>query len=119
MPDTSVAPLNEIIRKRYKTGVWLSWLSLLALPVGLLAIGGGPCAGPRNAFGSAILFTAGLFGSGGGLTGIVKIVRGNMSMQTRRWVAGAVSIIAASLATFIGVVYLFIGYMSLQAFTTY
>jgi hypothetical protein len=40
-------------------------------------------------------------------------------MQTRRWVAGAVSIIAASLATFIGVVYLFIGYMSLQAFTAY
>src|ERR1700679_705665 len=118
MPDTSVAPLNEIIRKRYKTGMWLSWLSLLALPVGLSLLVA-DCAGPRNALESAILFLAGLFGSGGGLTGIVKIVRGNMSMQTRRWVAGAVSIIAASLATFIGVVYLFIGYMSLQAFTTY
>jgi hypothetical protein len=30
---------------QFKSGLWLCWLSLLALPVGLLAIGGGPCGG--------------------------------------------------------------------------
>src|SRR5215469_8373472 len=38
----------------FKIGATLCWLSSVTLPLGLLAIGGGPCAGPRNATGSAI-----------------------------------------------------------------
>src|SRR4029077_12931807 len=38
-----------------KSGIALCWASLLGLPIGLLAIGGGPCAGPRNLAGSLIL----------------------------------------------------------------
>src|SRR5580704_12861084 len=44
---------------RLKKGIVLCWLSLLTLPVGLLAIGG-PCTGPRNITGSLIILLAGL-----------------------------------------------------------
>ena len=39
---------NSSKDSQYGIGVGLVGLSLLTLPIGLLAIGGGPCAGPRN-----------------------------------------------------------------------
>jgi hypothetical protein len=59
--------------RKFKTGLRVCWLSVLALPVGLLAIGGGPCAGPRNALGWAILLTVGAVGIAGGTFGIITI----------------------------------------------
>jgi hypothetical protein len=50
---------SDRVDNRFKTGVGLCWLSLLTLPIGLLAIGGGPCAGPRNVAGCLILLVAG------------------------------------------------------------
>jgi hypothetical protein len=47
------------VRNQIGSGITLCWLALLTLPIGLLAIGGGPCAGPRNIVGSLILLVAG------------------------------------------------------------
>ena len=102
-----------------KTGLWLCWLPFFALPVGLLAIGGGPCAEPRNADGSTILLVVGLVGVGGGLFGIAKIFRGIRDAKNWLRAVGALSAIVAGFACLAGTAYLFIGYQSLQVFLRY
>ena len=109
----------QIAHPQLRTGLWLCWLSFFALPVGLLATGGGPCAGPRNATGSTILLVVGLVGVGGGLFGIAKIVRGIREAKNWLRVAGAVSAIVAGFACLAGLAYLFIAYQSLQVFLRY
>jgi len=99
-----------------ETGLWLCWLSFLGLPLGLLAIGGGPCAGPRNAAGSAILLAVGTIGVGGGLSGIAKILWGIKTASIPLRVAGVLSAAVAGLASLVGGFYLFVGYQSLQVF---
>ena len=107
------------VHTQLKTGLWLCWLSFFVLPVGLLAIGGGPCAGPRNAAGSTILLVVGLVGVGGGLFGIAKIFRGIKDATNWLRLVGAVSAIFAGFACLAGAAYLFIGYQSLQVFLRY
>jgi hypothetical protein len=109
----------QISHTQLKTGLWLCWVSLFALPVGLLAIGGGPCAGPNNAIGSTILLIVGSIGVGGGLFGIFKISRGIKEVKNWLRVAGALSVVAAGFACLGGAAYLFIGYQSLRVFLQY
>jgi len=109
----------QMRRAQIKTGLWLCWLSLLALPLGLLAIGGGPCAGPRNALGSAILLAVGAFGVGGGLFGIIRIFQGVKAAKKLLRATGALSVIVAGFSCLVGAAYLFIGYQSLLVFLRY
>jgi hypothetical protein len=111
-------PTNDEIRK-FKSGLRLCWISLLTLPLGLLAIGGGPCAGPRNALGSAILLTVGGFGVGAGVFGVSRIVRGFRSEPTRMRLWGALSVCVVGLVCLVGSFYLLIGIFSLGAFMRY
>lgn len=106
-------------RQQFKTGLWLCWLSLLVCPVGLLAIGGGPCAGPRNSLGSAILLTVGAMGTGAGIWGIIRILKGLKSTKSAPRLAGVLSVVGAGFGSLIGGVYLFVGYESLQVFLRY
>ena len=59
----------------FKIGATLCWLSSVTLPLGLLAIGGGPCAGPRNATGSAILLLVGVAAIVGPVYGFVRVIQ--------------------------------------------
>ena len=102
--------------RRFGIGLRLCWLSCLALPLGLLAIGGGPCAGPRNTLGSVILLTVGLAGIAGGVFGIVEMFRGFRSVRNVRRAFGLVSIVPASVALLGGCAYLFVGYQSLLVY---
>jgi hypothetical protein len=99
--------------------LWLCWLSLLALPLGLIAIGGGPCAGPRNALGSAILLSVGIFGVGGGILGIIRIFQGIKQATNVLRVAGVLSVAVAVCASLVGGAYLLLGYVSLRSFLRY
>jgi hypothetical protein len=110
---------EQSARGKFKTGLWTCWLSVLALPVGLLAIGGGPCAGPRNALGSTILLTVGAVGTGGGIFGIIRIFRGIKEVKGLALLAGAASAIVGGFVTLVGAVYLFIGFESLQVYLRY
>lgn len=102
--------------RRFKSGLWSCWIAILVLPVGLLAIGGGPCAGPRNSLGSIILLGAGLCALGGAIFGIPRIVHG-MSVASRIPRAmGVLSVCCAALAGAVGVIYLLLGYASASAF---
>jgi len=59
----------------FKSGLWLCWIAILLTPVGLLAIGGGPCAGPNNTLGSIILFGVGFCALFGALFGVAMVLR--------------------------------------------
>jgi hypothetical protein len=104
---------------QFKFGLWLCWLSLLALPVGLLAIGGGPCQGPRNAAGSAILLPTGVGCLVLAVYGIFRVLRGfrAAAILTRTW--GALSVYCAGLAGFVGGFYVLVGITSLEASLRY
>jgi hypothetical protein len=104
---------------QFKSGLRLCWLSLLALPVGLLAIGGGPCAGPRNAAGSAILLTTGIGSLILAIYGIFRVLRGirAAAILMRAW--GGLSVCCAGFAGFLGGFYLLMGIISLEAFLRY
>lgn len=104
---------------RFKAGLRFCWLSLLALPLGLLAIGGGPCAGPRNSLGSAILLTVGAFCISGSFFGVQRIWRGFNAAENPWRMLGALSALVAVIAFLVGGVYLLIGYESLQSFIRY
>lgn len=119
MIDSSGNASDESRNRRFRIGLWLCWLSLLELPVGLLAIGGGPCAGPGDAFGSAILLAVGAVGVGLGLFGIARILQGFKGAQNLMRVVGVLSMVAAGFAFLVGAAYLFVGYQSLGVFLRY
>ena len=104
---------------RLKTGLRLCWLALVALPLGLLAIGGGPCAGPRNALGSAILLSTGAFSVGGSSFGTLRIIQGLKGAKNPLIVFSVLSVIVAGFALLVGGAYLLLGYASLRVFLEY
>src|SRR5258707_14231554 len=119
MLESTDSTRNPTPHNQFRTGLSLCWLSLRALPLGLLAIGGGPCAGPRGALGSAILFSVGMFGVGGGIFGIIRIFQGIKQATNLMRVAGVLSVSVAVCASLAGGAYLLFGYVSLRSFLRY
>lgn len=107
------APTTE---SKLKVGMALCWLSLALLPVGLVGVAGGPCAGPRNAAGSAILLVIGLATVAASIYGGVRILRFFRGAQVRTKLLGILSLLCGCLAIFVGGIYLLIGGISLPAF---
>jgi hypothetical protein len=107
---------EEIGGSRFKSGLCLCWMSLLVLPVGLLAIGGGPCAGPRNSQGSAILLTVGVCRVAAAGPGAIRVLTSMSAVQNLMRVWGALSVCSAGLGCFLGGVYLLVGFISLRQF---
>ncbi len=106
-------------RAQFKSGLRLSGFSIILLPAGLLAIGGGPCAGPRNALGSAILLLVGAGAVALGIYGVFRTLRGIRAASWPLWLVAAVSLSCASFAVLAGGAYLFIGILSLDSFLRY
>ncbi len=106
-------------RAQFKSGLWLCWASLLLLPAGLLAIGGGPCAGPRDALGSAILLGIGIGNLAAFVYGAAGVIRGIRGMRNLMRLFGTASVCGATLGAVVGGFYLLIGILSLGAFLRY
>ena len=101
---------------QFKIGVGLCWLSWLTLPIGLLAIGGGPCAGPRNIAGSIILLVVGSAAVVAAAVGVYRTVK--LFRQVRgkaRWF-GLASAVLVSPVILVAVFYLLVGVLSLNAY---
>lgn len=106
---------TERAAKGLKAGLWLCWIGILTSPVGLLAVGGGPCAGPDSILGSVILLSVGATGVAGAAFGLPKVWSGiKVEPPMRPW--GLVSLCGASLAGLIGVLYVFVGFSSLSVY---
>jgi hypothetical protein len=110
---------DQTHRTRFKSGLWLCWASLLLLPIGLVAVGGGPCAGPRNALGSAILLGIGLGNLAAVVYGATRVIRSIRGMGNLMRLLGAASICRAAFGAFVGGFYLLIGFVSLGDFLRY
>ena len=103
----------------FRSGLWLCWISLFVLPVGLLAIGGGPCAGPQNALGSAILLTVGGCAAAAAIYGVIRVLRGIKARAISVQLWGVLSVGCAGFAALVGGVYILLGFVSLQAYLRY
>ena len=103
-------------KRKFKSGLRLCWISLVTLPLGFLAIGGGPCAGPRNIAGSVILLSVGGFGACAALFGASRIVRDFRAVRVSMRMWGILSICLAAFVGFVGGTFLVIGVWSLEAF---
>jgi len=100
----------------FKIGATLCWLSSVMLPVGLLAIGGGPCAGPRNATGSAILLVVGVAAIVGPVYGVVRVIQFFRYVGLAGKAFGIISLLYAGAVAVIGSIFLLFGVISLRAF---
>jgi len=105
--------------KQFRIGLRLCWGALALAPLGLMAIGGGPCAGPRNETGSAILLLGGLGSVGLAVYGIFRVLRGIRAVSAVMRVWGALSLCCAGFAGFVGGVYVLLGFVSLDSFLRY
>jgi hypothetical protein len=99
-----------------KSGTGLVWLSLLTVPIGLWAIGGGPCAGPRNIAGAIILITVGFCAVGVPIYGALNILRNFKLASSGARVLRVVTLVCACLMTVVGGFFLLIGGLALSAF---
>jgi hypothetical protein len=106
-------------QSEFKSGLWLCWLSLLLVPLGLLAIGGGPCAGPRDAAGSSILLMGGVGILVLAVCGIFRVLREFRAAANLMRVWGALAVSCAGFAGCVGGFYLLMGIISLGAFLRY
>ena len=112
------AAVNSVAqpRKRLKVGALVCWLSLLILPAGLFIIGGGPCAGPRDATGSVLLILVALVGAVPAAYGCVQIAREFKEAEVSRRIIGVLSLFPALLVFAGALFYLMIGAVSLQSY---
>jgi hypothetical protein len=101
---------------QFAIGMGLVGLSLITLPLGLLAIGGGPCAGPRNIAGSIILLSVGACAVAAPLYGVFRILQNFKLVSRGPRLLGAASILCACPIVFIGGFYLLFGVVSFQAY---
>ena len=91
-------------------------LSFLALLIGLLAIGGGPCAGPRNIAGSIIILSVGACAVGAPIYGTFRILQNFKLASGRARLLGLASILFASPIVIVGVFYFLIGVLAFSAY---
>src|SRR5262249_28492825 len=72
----------RVLESPFKTGIATCWLSLLSLPFGLAAVGGGPCPGPRGRMGSIVVLCAGLAGLATAGYGVYRVIRSFRRLST-------------------------------------
>lgn len=103
---------------RPKKGIVFCWLSLLTLPLGLLAMGG-PRAGPPNLAGSLILLPAGFIAVAMPVYGVYRIFPSFRSegMATRAFMA--ISILCACFVAGVGAFYFLFGFISFSSYLRY
>jgi hypothetical protein len=104
---------------QFRVGMALVGLSLFTLPFGLLAIGGGPCAGPRNIARAIILLSVGTCAVAAPIYGAFRIVQNFKLASGGARLLGAASILCACPTIFIGGFYLLIGAISFNAYLRY
>jgi hypothetical protein len=87
---------------KFKKGVWLSWLSLLMLPIGLFLGLIGTCAGPENTKEAWVLLGIGVCGFAGAIYGAFRVLRGIRFGGWALRILGALSFCSAILAGYLG-----------------
>src|SRR5271165_6686630 len=105
-----------VTETQFRIGMGLVGLSLLTLPIGLLAIGGGPCAGPRNIAGSIILLSVGACAVAAPIYGVFRILQNFKLASSGARLLGGASILCACPIVLIGGFYLLLGILSLSAY---
>lgn len=93
--------------------------SLLTLPIGLLAIGGGPCAGPRNIAGSIILLSVGACAVGAPIYGAFHILQNFKLVSGGARLLGVATVLCACPIVVIGGFYFLFGVLAFRAFLRY
>jgi hypothetical protein len=104
---------------QFKSGLKLCWTSLLVLPLGLLGITGGPCAGPSGVPGAGILFAVGLASVAAAAYGIVRVLRHWLGMTELMRAFGGLSVLGALGATCVSGIYILVGFMTFAAFVRF
>jgi hypothetical protein len=109
--------MTDQTSRQLKSGILDCWLSLGALPLGLLPfLNGGPCAGPHNIAGSAVLFGAGACAVGAAIYSVLRVLRSIKGATTSMRLLGTLSACCGGFVGLVGGLYLFLGVLSLQAF---
>jgi len=85
----------------------------------MLAIGGGPCAGPRNLAGSLILLVTGLFAVGAPLFGIRRLLQFFRPAGAAAKILAVISALCGCFVVVVGGFYVFFGVITFASFLRY
>lgn len=116
MVETTAVDASTSAKSPLTTGLCCCWVALALLPLGLAAIGGGPCPGPRDVHGSAILLAIGLAAVFPAGYGIARVVGNLRAASNPMRIFAVLSICVAGLVVFVGALYAWIGISSLRSF---
>ena len=100
----------------FKIGATLCWLSSLILPIGLFGVGIGPCVGPRDATGSAIVLVVGIVAIIGSVYGVVRVIQFFQPVDIAAKALGVVSVLYAAAVAVVGAFFVVFGGLSFRAF---
>ena len=92
---------------KFKAGIWLCWLSLVVLPLGVFLGAVGMCAGPSSKNGAVALLSLGACGMIAAIYGGFNVLRG---IQFGSWplrILGLLSLCSAALVGLVGWLYAF------------
>jgi hypothetical protein len=97
----------------FKSGLYLCWIAILAIPAGIPLINWGMClGGPRTVAGSIILLILGLCSTVGAVIGGGGVLQGIRAVKGPWRLGGALSICGAGIAILPGLIFLVTGYFS-------
>lgn len=101
--------------RRFKWGLCLCWIAILAVPADMPLINFGPClGGPETLAGSITVLILGLCSTVGALLGIGGVIRGITTVRGFSRIGGGLSICGACLALLPGCIFLLTGFFSSQ-----
>ncbi len=103
---------KSVTRSSLSIGVALCWLSLAILPLGLVVIGGGPCAGPRDFTGAVCLLLLGIGGLGTAGYDVFRVIRSFNAGGVKAKMLSVVSVLCAGCVAVIGGFFFIIGLAS-------
>jgi hypothetical protein len=103
---------SQTAHLQFKSGLKLCWASLIVLPIGLLGVSGGPCAGPSGLMGAGILLIVGLGSLAAAGYGISRVAGNWNGAPDLMRIFGGLSILGALGACVGGGAYFLIGFLT-------
>ena len=104
---------SEARIRRFRRGLCLCWAAILAVPVGLTQVSGGPCrVGPDTAAGSIFLLMLGPLSTVGAGIGVFGVTRGLRTAEPAWRLVAVFSMFGACLAMLPGLVLFMAGFGS-------
>jgi hypothetical protein len=107
---------SELRLSKFKKGLWISWLSLIVLPVGVSFAAIGICGGPNNTSDAFALLTVGACGIGVAAYAAFRVIRGIRFGGPLLRIFGMISLCSSIVVGVVSSIYALVAVAALRVF---